>query len=54
MLRNEPPIVQAVAAIGSFVIGCLVAYHGIEKPGIRLGRALAHQRGALTPEPAAP
>ncbi|MEP7086460.1 MAG: acyltransferase [Gemmatimonadota bacterium] len=54
VLRKDPPILQAVGAIGSLVLGCLVAYHGIEKPGIRLGRTLAHQRGALVVEPAAP
>ncbi|MBA2684253.1 MAG: acyltransferase [Gemmatimonadaceae bacterium] len=54
VLRDQPPIVQGVAATGSLVLGCLVAYHGIEKSGIKLGRALAHQRGPLVVEPAAP
>jgi peptidoglycan/LPS O-acetylase OafA/YrhL len=54
VLRAQTPAVQAIAIVGSLVLGCLVAYHGIEKPGIRLGYSLAHQRGALVVEPAAP
>lgn len=54
VLRNQSPAVQVIAILGSLVIGCLIAYHGIEKPGIKLGHSLAHQRGALVVEPAAP
>jgi peptidoglycan/LPS O-acetylase OafA/YrhL len=54
VLRDQTRLVQALAACASLVLGCLVAYHGIEKPGIKLGRAITHQRGALVTEPAAP
>jgi len=54
VLRDAPPIARVGGAVGSLVLGCLAAYHGIEKPGIKLGRSIAHQSTPLEAEPAAP
>lgn len=54
VLRDAPWPVRLIAIIGSLTLGCLAAYHLIEKPGITLGRAIVHQPSPREPEPAAP
>ena len=54
VLRDQSPIVRALGIACSLAAGCVVAYHLIEKPGIRLGRGLFHQPVPLETEPAAP
>jgi peptidoglycan/LPS O-acetylase OafA/YrhL len=54
VLRDASPIARVGGAAASLTLGCLAAYHGIEKPGIKLGRSIAHQSTPLEAEPAAP
>jgi peptidoglycan/LPS O-acetylase OafA/YrhL len=54
VMRNAPFIVQCVCVVASLTVGCLAAYSFIEKPGIKLGRSIAHQRTPVAAEPAAP
>jgi len=54
LLRDQPGVVQALGIVSALVLGCLAAYHGIEKPGIEWGRSIVHGRTALETEPGAP
>lgn len=54
LLREMPLAVQLLAIVVSLTLGCLAAFHLIERPGIGLGRRIAHQRASLAVEPAAP
>lgn len=54
VLRDQPLIVQCAVVIAALTIGCVAAYAIVEKPGIKLGRSIAHRRRPLVAEPAAP
>jgi peptidoglycan/LPS O-acetylase OafA/YrhL len=54
VLRDQSPAVRVLGIVASLTAGCLAAYHLIEKPGIKLGRTIFHQRVPLETEPAAP
>jgi peptidoglycan/LPS O-acetylase OafA/YrhL len=54
VLRDQSPAVRVLGIVAALTLGCLAAYHLIEKPGIKLGRSLFHQRVPLETEPAAP
>lgn len=54
ILADEPLAVQLLAIVVSLTLGCLAAYHLVEKPGIVLGRLITHQRAPPVTEPAAP
>lgn len=54
VLHDASPIARVGGAAASLALGCIAAYHGIEKPGIKLGRSFARQSIPLEAEPAAP
>ena len=49
-MKGQPLALQLLAASAVLVVGCYVAYHYVEKPGIKLGQRLAGGRlGAPLP-----
>jgi peptidoglycan/LPS O-acetylase OafA/YrhL len=54
VLRDQSPAVRVLGIAAALTLGCLAAYHLIEKPGIKLGRSLFHSRVPVEAEPAAP
>jgi peptidoglycan/LPS O-acetylase OafA/YrhL len=54
VLRDQAPAVRVLGIAAALTLGCLAAYHLIEKPGIKLGRSIFHQRVPIDAEPAAP
>ncbi|HEV7703089.1 MAG TPA: acyltransferase [Gemmatimonadaceae bacterium] len=54
VLREQSTVVRVLGVAASLTIGCLAAYHLIEKPGIKLGRSIFHQRVPVDAEPSAP
>ena len=43
-LKGQPFVLQCFAAVAALVVGCYVAYHFVEKPGIALGKWLLGER----------
>ncbi|MEO7362560.1 MAG: hypothetical protein ABI120_19675, partial [Gemmatimonadaceae bacterium] len=43
-LKAQPFALQCFAAVAALVVGCYVAYHFVEKPGIALGKWLLGER----------
>jgi peptidoglycan/LPS O-acetylase OafA/YrhL len=54
VLRDYSPVVRVLGIAAALTVGCLAAYHLIEKPGIKLGRSIFHQRMPIDAEPTAP
>lgn len=54
VLRDQSPAVRVLGIAAALTLGCLAAYHLIEKPGIKFGRSIFHQRVPIEAEPAAP
>ena len=49
-MKGQPLALQLLAASAVLVVGCYMAYHYVEKPGIKLGQRLAGGRlGAPLP-----